>query len=117
MSKKVKARPGIITSVATGWRDTVFICRKCSKKLDGGFGADGRQSLRSALRDGLRQRGDRGAVGLIEVGCLGLCPKAAVTAGIASAPGEFLVVGKGASVSAVLASIVPARRAVDVPRG
>jgi predicted metal-binding protein len=102
MSKTGKIPRGAVAVIPTGWRNVVFICRKCSKKLDGGFGADGTQSLRGALRDGLRARGRRGEVGLIEVGCLGVCPKGAVTVGLASAPGELLVVGRGADAGAVL---------------
>jgi predicted metal-binding protein len=117
MSKKAKPRAGTIIAIPTGWRDTIFVCRKCSKKLDGGFGPDGRQSLRGMLRDGLRQRGQRGAIGLLEVGCLGLCPKEAVTMGLASTPGEFLVVGKGASANAVFATLTPSRSLDEVPRG
>jgi hypothetical protein len=102
MSKKHKFRRGAVTLAPTGWQDIVFICRKCSKKLDGGFGDDGKQTLRGHLRDGLRARGRRNAVGLIEVGCLGLCPKGAVTVGLASAPGALLMVGQGADAGTVL---------------
>jgi hypothetical protein len=41
-------------------------------------------------------------MGLIEVGCLGICPKGAVTMGLASAPGELLVVARGTDANAVL---------------
>jgi predicted metal-binding protein len=107
MTKTAKIRRGAVIVAPTGWHDTVFICGKCSKKLGGGFGEDGKQSLRGILRDALRRRGRRGDIGLIEVGCLGICPKGAVTAGLASAPGELLIVGRGADAAAVL----------DRPRG
>ena len=102
MSKKPKPTPGTITATETGWRDTAFICRKCTRKLDGGFGADGNQSLRQALRESLRRRGHRGSLGLIEVGCLVICPKGAVTMGIASNPGEILIVARRTPADAVL---------------
>ncbi len=87
--------PKPILTVETGWSDTVLICRKCSRKLKGGFGPDGRDSLRHAVRNSLRAAGQRGRVGLIEVGCLGVCPKHAVTTARASRPGELLVVPRG----------------------
>ena len=102
MSKTRKPDRGAVIATPTGWHDIAFICRKCSKKLDGGFGPDGTQSLRGLLRDGLRATGRRGQVGLIEVGCLGLCPKGAVTVGLASAPGDLLIVGRGAEAARVL---------------
>ena len=108
MGKKMKRQPGSLGVEPTGWTQTIVICRKCSKKLDGGFGPDGTQSLRGALRDALRTAGRRGQVGLLEVGCLGVCPKGAVTVALASAPGELLVVGRGASASAVLERGAPA---------
>ena len=37
-------------STSTEWRDVVLVCRKCSKKLDGGFGPDGDLTLKKALR-------------------------------------------------------------------
>jgi predicted metal-binding protein len=103
MSKKPKAPPGTITATQTGWQDTAFICRKCARTLDGGFGEDGKQTLRQALRDALRRRGQRGRLGLIEVACLGICPKGAVTIGLASAPGHLLVVARHTQAEAILA--------------
>jgi predicted metal-binding protein len=102
MGKKTRRQPGSIGVEPTGWTQTVIICRKCSKKLDGGFGTDGTQSLRGALRDTLRQTGRRGQVGLLEVGCLGVCPRGAVTVVLASKPGEVLIVGRAASTATLL---------------
>ena len=34
----------------TRWNEVVLVCRKCSKKLDGGFGPDGDKTLKKALR-------------------------------------------------------------------
>ncbi len=82
-------------NVETGWTDAILICRKCSRKLDGGYGADGGQSLRRALREGLRARGQRRQMGLMEVACLGVCPKRGVTTMRASRPGLLVVVPAG----------------------
>ena len=106
MSKK-KPVPAMVTTLATGWRDVAFLCRKCGKKLDGGFGSDGKQSLRRALRDAMRVGGWRRDLGILEVGCLGVCPKGAVTMGLASAPGEVLIVAAGADIRSLLERRMP----------
>ena len=102
MGKKTRRIPGTVERQPTGWSETVAICRKCSRKLDGGFGEDGKQPLRGALREALRVGGRRGTVGLVDIGCLGICPKGAVTVLLASAPGEVLVVSRGAAAAAIL---------------
>ena len=89
-------------TVATGWTDTLLICRKCSRKLDGGFGEDGKQTLRRAMRGALRATGQRGQIGLMEVACLGVCPKHAVTTARASQPGELVIVPEGTPVERLL---------------
>ncbi len=91
-----------IRSVSTPWRDIILVCRKCSKRVDGGFGEKGRLSLRQALRDALRTRGRRRDVRIVEIGCVGLCPKGAVTTSRASRPGELLAVPKGTDIGEVL---------------
>ncbi len=96
-----------IHSVATGWTDALLICRKCSRKLDGGFGADGKETLRRALRGALRTTGQRGQIGLVEVACLGVCPKRAVTTARASRPGSLLIIPEGTKVEHLLQPIAP----------
>ena len=91
-----KPPPGTVTLVGTGWTDALLICRKCSRKLHrGGFGADGRETLRQAVRGVLRASGRRGQVGVVEIGCVGICPKRAVTTLLASQPGAFRIVAAG----------------------
>jgi predicted metal-binding protein len=102
MSKHKPPTTTLLT-VATGWDDTLLICRKCSKKLRGGFGPDGRDTLRQAARTVLRATGRRGRVGIMEVGCLGVCPKRAVTTARASQPGALQIVPQGYSAEALLA--------------
>ena len=66
--------------VRSNWRNTILVCRKCDKKLDGGFGPDGDERLSRALRRHLSiKKGRKGNAGIIEVNCLGICPKGAVT--------------------------------------
>ena len=103
MSKKRAIDDKQIYNVQTGWTDTLLICRKCSRKLDGGFGPDGTDTLRRALRAGLRAAGRRRQVGLMEVACLGVCPKRAVTTARASEPGSLRIVPEGTPVEVILA--------------
>ncbi|MDF0540889.1 (2Fe-2S) ferredoxin domain-containing protein [Sphingobium sp. H39-3-25] len=84
--------------VRSNWRNAVLVCRKCSKKLDGGFGEKGRMPLAKALRKQLAlKKGRKAAAGIIEVGCLGVCPKGAVTVVNGSDSREWLLVRPGAS--------------------
>lgn len=71
---------GLGRGLASRWQGAVLVCSKCSKKLDGGFGAKGRTSLAKALRKrfGLK-KGRKAPFGVIEVKCLGVCPRGAVT--------------------------------------
>jgi len=90
-----KIKPSQITAVPTPWQDIILVCRKCSKKLDGGFGPDGGEPLGRAVKQMLRQTGRRRSVRVIETKCLGLCPKGAVTLLRGSNPGEMLAVPAG----------------------
>lgn len=88
------------------WREAVLICRKCSKKVRGGFGRKGRESLRDALKDELRAgKGRSSTIGLVEVGCFKLCPKRAVTVACGTRPGELLAVPAGADLEAVISAL------------
>lgn len=84
-------------SVSANWQSTVLICRKCSKKLDGGFGENGDKPLAKALRKHLAvKKGRKASVGIVETGCLGICPKGAVTVVNGSASRDWLLVRPGA---------------------
>lgn len=92
-----------IKAVKTDWSQVVLVCRKCSKKLDGGFGPDGDQKLGKALRHATGGgKGRKAGLGVIEVGCFDLCPKDAVVAANASRPGEWLVVRRNTPIEAVV---------------
>jgi predicted metal-binding protein len=92
-----------IKRVKADWSEVVLVCRKCSKKLKGGFGEDGDQKLAKALRKaiGAKGKGRKASAAVIEVDCLDVCPKGAVVAVRASAPREWAVVPRGASMAAV----------------
>ena len=104
--------------VRAEWDRVVLVCRKCSKKLDGGFGADGGQSLAKALRAELGGgKGRKAKAGVIEVGCLKICPKRAVVVVDAAHPREWLLVEAGAPVEAVVARLRGGDASSEVPAG
>jgi predicted metal-binding protein len=93
--------------IKADWSEVVLVCRKCSRKLDGGFGKKGDQSLAKALRKtlGAKDKGRKADLAVIEVDCLDICPKDAVVALRAGAPGEWVVVPKGTALPEVAARL------------
>lgn len=88
--------------VRANWRNAVLVCRKCSRKLDGGFGPDGDARLAKALRKHLRlKKGRKAAAGIVEVDCLGVCPKGAVTVVNAARSHDWLLVRPGADLDSL----------------
>jgi predicted metal-binding protein len=88
---------GLKALVRSNWDHAVLVCRKCSKKLDGGFGPDGGERLAKALRRHLSlKKGRKASAGIVEVNCLGICPKGAVTVINGSQSREWLLVKPGA---------------------
>lgn len=98
MSKPVR----LMKPVRACWSEVVLVCRKCSKKLKGGFGPDGDDRLAKALKRELGGGKNRkAALGVIEVGCFDVCPKDAVVVARGGAPGDWLVVPRGTPTAAV----------------
>ncbi len=92
----------------TKWRDVVLVCKKCQKKLDGGFGPDGDRTLKKALKKYLRPRDGKGRkaeLAVIETGCFDVCPKGAVVAVNAASPKALLIVPAGADLFEVKARL------------
>jgi predicted metal-binding protein len=88
---------GLKDHVRSNWQNAVLVCRKCSKKLDGGFGPDRGERLAKALRKQLSlKKGRKAAAGIIEVNCLGVCPKGAVTVVNGAQARDWLLVRRGA---------------------
>ncbi len=88
-----------IRTVPSHWQGAVLVCRKCSKKMGGGFGPKGKQSLAKALlKEKQSKKGRKGSFGVVEVGCLGVCPRRAVTLIDGARPGRWLLVPEGADV-------------------
>lgn len=80
----------------------MLVCAKCSKKLDGGFGKRGRQPLGKALRKHLHlKKGRKAAAGVVDVKCLGVCPRGAVTVINGAVSCEWLIVPAGADLDEI----------------
>lgn len=100
-----------VKTAPTAWRDVVLICRKCQKKLDGGFGPDGDLTLKKALKRYLKRdhirvgKGRKAELALIQTGCFDVCPKGAVTVVNAARPDALLVVPAGADLLEVRARL------------
>ncbi|MFN4096286.1 MAG: (2Fe-2S) ferredoxin domain-containing protein [Sphingomonas sp.] len=90
------------TRVRSNWANAVLVCAKCSKRLDGGFGPKGKQPLGKALRKHLHlKKGRKAAAGVVDVKCLGVCPRGAVTVVNGAASRDWLLVPAGADLDAV----------------
>ena len=89
-------------TVRAGWSGAILVCRKCSKRLDGGFGPKRKQSLAKALRKRFALRkGRKAPFGVVEVQCLGVCPRGAVTVVDTAAPDRWRIVPAGADLDRV----------------
>jgi predicted metal-binding protein len=76
--------------------EVVLVCRKCSKKLGGGFGRRGRERLAKGLRRHLGvKKGRKARIAVIETGCFDICPKHRVTVLRGSRPDERLLIAAG----------------------
>lgn len=96
----------VVRSVRAEWSGTLLVCGKCSKKLDGGFGPKGREPLGKALRRYLGlKKGRKAATGIVEVKCLGICPKGAVTVIDGAEPQSWKLVAKGADLDDVVETL------------
>lgn len=93
---------GVTTQVRSNWSNTVLVCAKCSKRLGGGFGPKGKQPLGKALRKHLGlKKGRKSAAGVIDVKCLGICPRGGVTMINTATSREWLIVPEGADLDEV----------------
>jgi len=96
----------MIRVLASRWQGSVLVCGKCSKKLGGGFGEKGRTPLAKMLRAvfGLK-KGRKAERGVVEVKCLGICPKNAVVMVDGARPDRWLLVPAGADATEVVATL------------
>lgn len=86
--------------VKSDWETAILVCAKCSKRLDGGFGKKGKQGLAKALKAYLGiKRFRKARLGVLEVKCLGICPRGAVTVVNAKDPTRWRIVARGADLA------------------
>ncbi len=114
MSTKHKAVAGEIIAADGPWRELLLVCRKCGGKLDGGFGPKRKDDLVRAFKQLLRDTGRRREVRILEVGCLGLCPRGGVTVMHGARPGEMLVVPQGIDLAELAARLALSLAPPDV---
>ncbi len=82
--------------IKADWSHAILVCRKCSKRQKGGFGPDGRTRLAKRLRKLFNaKKGRKSPVGVIEVGCLDICPKHAVVVIDSRHPDQWALVKPG----------------------
>lgn len=92
--------------VKADWETAILVCAKCSKRLEGGFGKKGKQRLAKALKAYLGVKRFRKArVGVVEVKCLGVCPRGAVTVVNAADPSRWRLVARDADLATVAADL------------
>ncbi len=89
----------MICTVPVASTTLVAVCRKCGKKLGGGFCDKGRTPLAKALRKYLKlPKWKRSPVRIVETGCMKLCPKGAVAVATSGDVGQVYVVPAGTAV-------------------
>jgi predicted metal-binding protein len=92
--------------VKADWQAAILVCGKCSRKIDGGFGSKGKTSLAKALRKrGNGKKGRKASLGVIETGCLKICPKNAVVAINGARPRDWIIVGRGTDIAVAAFSL------------
>ena len=92
--------------VRADWETALLVCGKCSKKLGGGFGEKGKAALAKALKKALGAKsGRKSKVGIVEVKCLGICPKHAVTMIDARDSRDWLIVKQGTDMGALVEAL------------
>ena len=93
---------GLARGLASHWSGAILVCAKCTKKIDGGFGPRRKTGLAKALRKRFRlKKGRKSPFGIVEVKCLGVCPRGAVTLVDTSSPDMWRIVPAGADVEAL----------------
>lgn len=93
-----------LRDISAKWDEVLLVCRKCGKKIDGGFGEHGKQHLEKVLKSALK--GNK-RYKVVSVPCLDVCPKGAVCLVQASLPGTIHLVKPGARLEDVLQTLAP----------
>jgi hypothetical protein len=103
----LQAMPDLIRARPTPWETIILLCRKCARKMDGGYGTNGKETLGTALREAFREKGHRRDVRIIETRCMDVCPKKAVTALNANRPDRIMTIPKGTAATEVMEQLMP----------
>lgn len=97
---------GLAAYIKPHWITAVLVCARCSHRIGRGFGRGGRHRLAPALRRHLGiGRFRRASIGVVEVGCLGVCPRGAITLANARDPARRAVAPRACDLSALLAQL------------
>ena len=92
----------MIRTIPSGWQEAILVCGKCTKKVKGGFGGKGRTALAKALREaGMGGKGRKAGRGIVETGCLKLCPKNGVVVLDSARPERWLIVAPGTDLAEI----------------
>ena len=95
-----------IRKVRSGHDEVILVCRKCSRKIDGGFGPDCGERLDKAVRKALKSgKGRKARILFARVGCFDICPKNAVTVLKGSAPDAYHIIPRGTPVEEIVAEL------------
>lgn len=87
------AATGMKDHVVANWSHAVLVCRKCQKKAKLKYGKSGSRKLSTYLRKKLLAKKCRKSpIGVIEVGCLDICPKKGVVVIDSRAPQRWHLV-------------------------
>jgi len=96
------------SQVRANWSHAILICRKCQKKMQAGFGPANEKRLGKALKRRLGGRkGRKGAVGIVEVPCLDICPKQGVVLIDSRSPHVWRIVRPGADLDQLASDLAP----------
>lgn len=88
--------------VRSNWEANLLVCRKCGKRLGGGFGDKGKTPLVKLLRKAIGGKGRNARIGVVEVKCLGICPGNGVTVVDSREPGRWRIVRAGTPTQEVI---------------
>jgi predicted metal-binding protein len=105
-----------VKATRCNWEQVLLVCAKCSKRLDGGFGPKRRTPLAKALRRELGvSRGRKARAGVVEVKCLGVCPRGGVVVVDAAHPQRWSIIPAGADLGGLLQDRVRPEAADPAP--
>ena len=88
------------TEIAANWSHAILICRKCGKKKQNRCFGPTRKPLAKALKTEIgAKKGRKAKLGIVEVGCLDICPKQGVVVVDSRTPGQWRIVTCDADIS------------------